>query len=116
LAVLTSKFCAIVSLSLALMKMPEPAGQIIRGNTIRYCGVEGVAGMGTQNTPVEDNLIEWCGWADAERAWEATAAKSSACGTATPFQSPLPMSRPVPFAHSMVLSSMIPYKDVPELG
>jgi hypothetical protein len=51
------------------------AYQIIRGNTIRYCGVEGMAGMGTQNTLVEDNLIEWCGWADAERAWEAAAAK-----------------------------------------
>jgi hypothetical protein len=49
--------------------------QIIRGNTIRYCGVEGLAGMGTQDTLIEDNLIEWCGWADAERAWEAAAAK-----------------------------------------
>lgn len=49
--------------------------QIIRGNTIRYCGVEGIGGMGTQNTLIEDNLLEWCGWADAERAWEAAAAK-----------------------------------------
>ena len=49
--------------------------QIVRGNTIRYCGVEAIGGMGTQNTVVEDNLIEWCGWADAERAWEAAAAK-----------------------------------------
>jgi len=49
--------------------------QIVRGNTIRCCGVEGLAGMGTQDTLVEDNLIEWCGWADAERAWEAAAAK-----------------------------------------
>jgi hypothetical protein len=51
------------------------AYQIIRGNTIRYCGVEGMAGMGTQNALIEDNLIEWCGWADAERAWEAAGAK-----------------------------------------
>lgn len=51
------------------------AGQIVRGNTIRYCGVEGMAGMGTQNALIEDNLIEWCGWADAERAWEAAGAK-----------------------------------------
>jgi hypothetical protein len=50
-------------------------GQIVRGNTIRYCGVEGIGGMGTQNTLIEDNLIEWCGWADAERGWEAAAAK-----------------------------------------
>ena len=49
--------------------------QIVRGNIIRYCGVEGLAGMGTQDTLIEDNLIEWCGWADAERAWEAAAAK-----------------------------------------
>lgn len=48
---------------------------IIRGNTIRYCGVEGIGGMGTKNTLIEDNLLEWCGWADAERAWEAAAAK-----------------------------------------
>jgi hypothetical protein len=51
------------------------ASHIIRGNTIRYCGVEGIGGMGTQDTIVEDNLIEWCGWADAERAWEAAGAK-----------------------------------------
>jgi hypothetical protein len=51
------------------------AFQIVRGNTIRYCGVEGLGGMGTQNTVVEDNLIEWVGWQDAERAWEAAGAK-----------------------------------------
>jgi len=51
------------------------AYHIIRGNTIRYCGVEGLAGQNTQGTVVEDNLIEWCGWADAERAWEAAGAK-----------------------------------------
>ncbi len=47
----------------------------MRGNTIRYCGVEGIGGMGTADTLVEDNLIEWCGWADAERGWEAAGAK-----------------------------------------
>jgi hypothetical protein len=51
------------------------ASQIVRGNTIRYCGVEGIGGMRTQDTLIEGNLIEWCGWADAERAWEAAAAK-----------------------------------------
>lgn len=51
------------------------ASQIVRGNTIRYCGVEGIGGMGTKDTVIEDNLIEWCGWADAERAWEAAGAK-----------------------------------------
>jgi hypothetical protein len=48
---------------------------VVRGNTIRYIGVEGIGGMGTQNTLVEDNLIEWVGWQDAERAWEAAGAK-----------------------------------------
>jgi hypothetical protein len=51
------------------------ASQIVRGNTIRYCGVEGIGGMGTKDTVVEDNLVEWCGWADAERGWEAAGAK-----------------------------------------
>jgi len=51
------------------------ASQVIRRNTIRFCGVEGIGGMGTRDTVVEDNLIEWCGWADAERGWEAAAAK-----------------------------------------
>lgn len=56
--------------------MPQAgASQIVRGNTIRYCGVEGIGGMRTQDSLIEDNLIEWCGWADAERAWEAAAAK-----------------------------------------
>ena len=49
--------------------------QIVRGNSIRYCGVEGIGGMGTKDTLVEGNLIEWCGWADAERGWEAAGAK-----------------------------------------
>jgi hypothetical protein len=51
------------------------AAHIVRRNNIRYCGVEGIGGMGTENTVVEDNLIEWCGWADAERGWEAAGAK-----------------------------------------
>ncbi len=51
------------------------ASHILRRNTIRYCGVEGIGGMGTSNALIEDNLIEWCGWADAERGWEAAGAK-----------------------------------------
>jgi len=51
------------------------AAQIVRRNNFRYCGIEGIGGMGTTNTLVEDNLIEWCGWADAERGWEAAGAK-----------------------------------------
>ena len=54
----------------------QPVGfHVIRGNTIRYCGVEGIGGMGMQNTLVEDNLVEWVGWADAERAWESAGIK-----------------------------------------
>ncbi len=48
---------------------------IVRWNNIRYCGIEGIGGMGTRDTVVEDNLIEWIGWQDAERAWEAAGAK-----------------------------------------
>ena len=42
---------------------------------MRYIGVEGIGGMGTTDTLVEDNLIEWVGWQGAERAWEAAGAK-----------------------------------------
>ncbi len=51
------------------------ASHILRRNTIRYCGIEAIGGMGTANALIEDNLIEWCGWADAERGWEAAGAK-----------------------------------------
>lgn len=55
---------------------PNPgAGIVLRGNTIRCCGVAGIGGMGTSDALIEDNLIEWCGWADAERGWEAAGAK-----------------------------------------
>lgn len=50
-------------------------GHIVRRNTIRYCGIEGIAGIGTRDAVVEDNLLEWCGWADAEREWESAAVK-----------------------------------------
>lgn len=53
----------------------QPSAHIVRRNTIRYCGVEGIAGMGTRDVLIEDNLIEWCGWADAEREWESAGAK-----------------------------------------
>jgi hypothetical protein len=57
---------------------PSPqAGEahVVRGNVFRYLGVEGIGGMGTTNALIEDNLIEWVGWQDAERAWEAAGAK-----------------------------------------
>jgi hypothetical protein len=55
---------------------PSPGASIVvRGNHISYCGVEGIGGMRTTDTLIEGNLIEWCGWADAERGWEAAATK-----------------------------------------
>lgn len=51
------------------------ASLVVRGNTLRYGGVEGIGGMGTTNALIEDNLVEWCGWADAERGWEAAGTK-----------------------------------------
>src|SRR5689334_15918121 len=51
------------------------ASHILRRNTIRCCGIEGIGGMATTDALIEDNLIEWCGWADAERGWEAAGAK-----------------------------------------
>ncbi|HEX6496834.1 MAG TPA: right-handed parallel beta-helix repeat-containing protein, partial [Acidobacteriaceae bacterium] len=51
------------------------SNHIVRNNTMRYCGICGIAGMGTRDVLVESNLIEWCGWADAEREWESAGAK-----------------------------------------
>lgn len=48
---------------------------IVRRNTVRYGGIEGIAGIPTNNVLIEDNLVEWCGWADAERGWEAAGCK-----------------------------------------
>ena len=53
--------------------MAQPNGShIVRNNTIRYCGVGGIEGLGAGRVGViERNLIEWVGWQDAEREWEA---------------------------------------------
>ena len=48
---------------------------IIRGNTMRYCGLSGLTGMGTSNLLVEDNLVEWIGWQDAEHMSESAGIK-----------------------------------------
>jgi len=48
---------------------------IVRGNTMRYCGLSGLTGMGTSNLLVEDNLIEWIGWQDAEHMSESAGIK-----------------------------------------
>lgn len=55
---------------------PNPGdSHIIRRNIVRYGGIEGIAGMRTNDTLIEDNLVEWCGWADAQRGWEAAGCK-----------------------------------------
>ena len=51
------------------------SAHIIRNNTFRYNGIEGVAGIGSRDVLVENNLFEWNCWADAEREWESAAAK-----------------------------------------
>jgi hypothetical protein len=57
--------------------MAQPNGShIVRGNTIRYCGIGGIEGLGSGRVGViEKNLIEWVGWQDAEREWEAGGVK-----------------------------------------
>ena len=56
---------------------PQPVGyDIIRGNTFRYCGIEGIGGTGgPQFTLVEKNLFEWIGWQDAAMMSESGATK-----------------------------------------
>jgi len=51
------------------------SNHIVRNNNLRYCGICGIAGMGTRDVLVEANTMEWNGWADAEREWESAAAK-----------------------------------------
>jgi hypothetical protein len=48
---------------------------IIRGNTIRNCGICGLSGQGISNLQVEDNLVEWTGWQDAEHMSESAGIK-----------------------------------------
>lgn len=59
----------------------EPVGfDVVRHNTFRYCGIEGLggtqaAGHGPQNMLVEKNLFEWIGWQDAARMSESGGTK-----------------------------------------
>lgn len=61
----------------AASRPAEPVGfDIVRGNTIRYCGIEGIGGTGgPQNALVERNLIEWAGWQNAARMSESGGVK-----------------------------------------
>ena len=45
---------------------------LVRNNTIRYCGIGGIEGLPSGRFGIiEKNLVEWVGWQDAEREWEA---------------------------------------------
>jgi len=61
--------------------LPETVGHhIIRRNTIRHCGICGIAGaMGVEHTLIEDNLIEHIGHHDLERLCECAGIKFHFC-------------------------------------
>lgn len=56
---------------------PQPVGfDVVRGNTFRYCGIEGLGGTGgPRDTLVERNLFEWIGWQDAAMMSESGGTK-----------------------------------------
>jgi hypothetical protein len=56
---------------------PQPVGfDVVRGNTFRYCGIEGLGGTGgPQDMLVEKNLFEWIGWQDAAMMSESGGTK-----------------------------------------
>jgi hypothetical protein len=55
----------------------QPVGfDVVRGNTFRYCGIEGLGGTGgPQSTLVEKNLFEWIGWQSAAMMSESGGTK-----------------------------------------
>jgi hypothetical protein len=53
------------------MEAPKVIGHsLVRRNHIADIGVCGIAGMGVQNTLIEENVIENVGWQDVEMTWE----------------------------------------------
>ena len=56
---------------------PQAVGfDVVRSNTFRYCGIEGLGGTGgPQNALVEKNLFEWIGWQDAAMMSESGGTK-----------------------------------------
>ena len=57
--------------------VPESTGRhIIRGNTIRNCGICGIAGaLGVHHSLIEANTIEYIGHQNLERSWECAGLK-----------------------------------------
>ena len=60
---------------------PEDTGHhIVRRNTIRHCGICGIAGaMGVEYSLIEENVIEQIGHLDLERMWECAGIKFHFC-------------------------------------
>lgn len=58
-------------------QLPSPTGRhIVRGNTIRRCGICGLAGArGVHHSLIESNTFEEIGGLDLERMWEAAGIK-----------------------------------------
>jgi len=50
---------------------PVHGYMIVRNNHISGAGICGLAGMGIANSLIENNIIEYIGWHDAELAWES---------------------------------------------
>lgn len=61
----------------ARMEFPAVRGaHLVRGNTVRHCGVCGIAGLGQAHTLIEDNLVEDCCWHDVEEMFESAGIKT----------------------------------------
>jgi len=57
--------------------IPDPTGgHIIRGNSIRQCGICGLAGaLGVYHSLIENNIIEYIGGLNLEQMWECAGLK-----------------------------------------
>lgn len=49
----------------------QPDFHIVRRNHLHHIGICGMAGMHLENSLIEDNLLEHCGWQNAEHAFES---------------------------------------------
>ncbi len=53
----------------------ELGGHLVRRNTIRHCGICGIAGLWLPDSLIDSNLIEDCCWHDVEEMYESSAIK-----------------------------------------
>jgi hypothetical protein len=56
-------------------KSDVPGDHIVRGNILRNCGICGMAAFESKNLLIENNLIEYCGWQNAELMYESSGVK-----------------------------------------